>query len=235
MKSLRISRRVKNLRKERHLSQEDLASKLGISRQSLFSVECGKSLPSLSLALRIAKFFDLLVEDIFSLNGFKDFKERKEVKMDKELIPFLRPWGELFSIHQAFDKLFEESFPSLPKESELFSKISAPLVDIYETEDEVVVKCQLPGVKPEQVEINVSSNSISLKGERKEESEEKGKEFYRKEISFGSFQRALSLPAKVLPEKAQAKFTDGILTIDLPKAEKGKKSKTVKVKVKKEK
>ncbi|MCL5795354.1 MAG: Hsp20/alpha crystallin family protein, partial [Patescibacteria group bacterium] len=94
-----------------------------------------------------------------------------------------------------------------------------PPIDVYEKNNTVFVKCQLPGFTSEEVDINVTAESVSIKGEKKEEKEDKDKGFYHKEISYGNFYRSVILPARVKAEKAEAKFSSGILTISMPKLE----------------
>jgi HSP20 family protein len=97
-----------------------------------------------------------------------------------------------------------------------------PSVDITETKDEVIVKAEVPGMTREDISISLQENVLTLKGEKKQEKEEKGKTFYRMERSYGSFARSFPLPTAVLPGKVKAVCKDGILQITLPKAEKVK-------------
>jgi HSP20 family protein len=101
--------------------------------------------------------------------------------------------------------------------------VSVPKLDVIDRDSEVVVKAELPGVKKEDVEISISGDVLTLKGETKrEEKEEKG-DFYRCEISQGSFWRTVTLPAEVNEAGAKAQLRDGMLEVTLPKAEKAKK------------
>lgn len=91
-------------------------------------------------------------------------------------------------------------------------------VDLYETEEEVVVRASLPGVKSEDVAISVTGGTLTIKGEVKAEGEDKKAEYYRRERRHGTFQRAFTLPVRVDSEKAEATFEDGVLDLRLPKA-----------------
>jgi len=104
-------------------------------------------------------------------------------------------------------------------------------VDLYETDDEVVVKASLPGVKSDDVHISVTGDHLTIKGETREEKEETGKEFYRKERRYGSFQRVLTLPSSVVADQAKADFEDGVLELHLPKVPEVR-PKTIEVKAK---
>jgi HSP20 family protein len=108
-----------------------------------------------------------------------------------------------------------------------------PKIDVYETDDTVSVKAELPGVNPEEVDINATEDTVTLTGEtrRQEEVDEEG--YYRSERSFGRFQRHIDLPATVKANDAKATFKNGVLEITLPKVEEAK-TRTVKVPIKSE-
>ena len=96
----------------------------------------------------------------------------------------------------------------------------APSVDIYETENELVLKADVPEIDPNQIEIQIENGTLTLKGERKFSQEEKnGKGYHRIERSYGSFVRAFSLPDTVDGEKVTADYKNGVLTVTLPKKE----------------
>jgi HSP20 family protein len=135
-----------------------------------------------------------------------------------------------------FPDLFEDVWEPLERIRVEFPKaerVFAPACDVYEKGENVVVRCQIPGVKPEEVDIEVREDSVVLKGERKEEKEVKKENYYRRESAYGSFYRTIPLPVAVKTEKASAEFEDGVLKLTIPKAAPAKKVKVVKVKVKK--
>ena len=139
------------------------------------------------------------------------------------------PFRELISLREAMDRLFEESFVR-PWGGRLAPLgVEALAVDMYETDDDIVVKASLPGVKPEEVDISVTGNTLTIKGETKAEEEVKEKNYIRRERCYGAFSRALTLPTQVDVNKAEAVFENGVLTLTLPKAEEVK-PKTIKVK-----
>ncbi len=105
-------------------------------------------------------------------------------------------------------------------------------IDMYEEDDKVVVKVKAPGFNEKNVNITVEDNSLTITGTAEEKEEEKNKKYYRKEITHKSFTRTISLPSKVVAEQAKAEFNNGILEIELPKAE---ESKPKKVQIKAEK
>ncbi|HID62009.1 MAG TPA: Hsp20/alpha crystallin family protein [Anaerolineae bacterium] len=139
------------------------------------------------------------------------------------------PFRELISLREAMDRLFEESFvrPWGRQLAPLGMEVLA--VDMYETDDDIVVKASLPGVKPEEVNISVTGNTLTIKGETKAEEEVKEGNYIRRERRYGAFSRTLTLPTQVEVDKAEAVFAQGVLTLTLPKAEEVK-PKSIKVK-----
>jgi HSP20 family protein len=127
------------------------------------------------------------------------------------------PSGDLLSLRQAMDRLFEDSFVN-PRSWAWPENTLVPL-DVYTTADEVVVEASLPGVKPEELDITVEGDTLTLTGEtQSSRSEEDGSTVF-KEIRRGRFTRTLTLPSGLEPDKAKATFEDGILTLRFPKAE----------------
>ena len=107
----------------------------------------------------------------------------------------------------------------------------APLVDVAETEEEVVVKAEIPGIEAKDLDITMLGDTLTIKGEKRSEKEEKDKNFHRIERSYGSFSRSVEVPSSVDPENVSADYKDGVLTIRLTKREE-EKGKSIKVDVK---
>ena len=107
----------------------------------------------------------------------------------------------------------------------------APRVDIAETDNEFIIKAEIPEVKKEDVKVTVDSGVLAIRGERKQEKEEKGKKFHRVERYYGSFTRSFTLPDNVDESKIEASFKDGVLNLKIPKTE-AVKPKAIEVKVK---
>jgi len=139
------------------------------------------------------------------------------------------PVREMMTLREAMDRLFDDAFTRPINLRD--GGWSAPAVDMYQTDDEVVVKVALPGFKAEEVQINVTGNVLTLRGERKREEEIENKAWHIREHRWGSFERSLGLPTDVRADKANADFENGILTVTLPKAEEVK-PKTISVKAK---
>jgi len=108
--------------------------------------------------------------------------------------------------------------------------IRMPSLDVYEEKDSVVVKAELPGMKKEDIEVNLTGENLTIKGEKKEEKEVKEDDYYRRERSYGSFLRSVDLPCEVKSGEIKASFKDGVLEIRMPKTEEAKK-KAVAVKI----
>ena len=140
------------------------------------------------------------------------------------------PFSGLVSAQRDFDRLFREAFSPHMGETELSTRSWAPPVDIYETEEAIVLKAELPGVDPKDVEVRVEDNTLYLKGERKFEKEVKEQNYHRVERSYGSFARSFSLPNSISTDKVKADFKDGLLTLTMPKREEAK-PKTIKIDV----
>jgi len=131
------------------------------------------------------------------------------------------PFRDLLTLQDRMDRLFEESLSrNRVFEQSLASGVWSPAVDIYETTDEIVLKAELPGLKKEDVSIEVSDNSLILTGERTFEKDIREEHYHRIERSYGSFSRTFSLPTAVNQDGVNAQFIDGILEIHIPKAEK---------------
>jgi HSP20 family protein len=109
-------------------------------------------------------------------------------------------------------------------------EVRVPALDVYETDDEVVLKAETPGLSKDQIEVTLTDSTLTVSGEKKKEAEVKEPNYYRSERSFGSFSRTVHLPAEVKSAEAKATFKDGVLEVRLPKTEAARR-KAVKVKV----
>lgn len=138
------------------------------------------------------------------------------------------PMGDLLSMRKEMDRLFDNFFsrPLTQVES-----LNTPMVDMYQTDTEVVVKAAIPGVAPEDLDIQVIGDVLTIRGEVKKEQEVKEATYHLREQRYSSFARSLALPAMVVADKADADIQDGMLTLRLPKAEE-ELPKAIKVKAK---
>jgi HSP20 family protein len=142
------------------------------------------------------------------------------------------PFREVVSLREAMDRLLDVAF-TRPLSLSLGESLAwMPQIDMYQTEDEVVVKATVPGVKPEDLHITVTGDVLTIRGEVKQEEEIKDAAYHIRERRYGTFSRSLPLPVPVLTDKAKAEFENGVLTLTLPKAEEVR-PKTIEVKAKK--
>lgn len=125
-------------------------------------------------------------------------------------------WQSLDKAFDNFRKEFEKSFASFPSLPSM-PKITSLSCDIVDEGDKYLIKAEMPGVKKDEIKLNVFENSLEVSAQHKEEEEEKKKNYLRKERSEVSYYRALPLPEKVVSDKTSAKLTDGILSITVPK------------------
>jgi len=137
--------------------------------------------------------------------------------------------NELASLRGGMDDWFENFFRGLDRVMPSFEHRLWPAIDVAEKEDAVLVRAEVPGLKPEEIDISVYGNTLTISGEKKQTKEDEGDGFYHVESSSGAFRREIALPMEVDEGKIEAVCKDGVLTVTLPKAE---KNKAVKVKVK---
>ena len=142
----------------------------------------------------------------------------KEVMMSN--LTRWEPASEMMTLREAMDRLFNDAF-TRPFFSirDGGSTWSSPAINMYQTDSEVVVKAALPGIKAEEVQINVDGDILTIRGETRQEEEQKEKSWQIHEHRWGAFERSVRLPAGVTSDKAKADFENGILTIRLPKSE----------------
>lgn len=143
----------------------------------------------------------------------------------REQVPVRRMEADPFrGFQREMNRLFDDFFNDFPLtlrpgERGLAAAGFSPRVDVSETDKEVKVTAELPGMDEKDITVEMDDAAITIRGEKKEEKEEKGKNWYTREQSYGSFHRIVPLPASVEGEKANAKFKKGILTITVPKRE----------------
>ncbi|MGH9444290.1 MAG: Hsp20/alpha crystallin family protein [Terriglobia bacterium] len=140
------------------------------------------------------------------------------------------PIRDLLTTQDRFNRLLNETFSNAFAGEELSTRGWNPAVDIYETDHDLVLKAELAGIDPKDVDIRVEDGTLYVKGERKQESEVKEGGYHRVERSYGSFTRTFALPNSVNMEGIKADYKDGVLTLRMAKREEAK-PKTIKVNV----
>jgi HSP20 family protein len=161
--------------------------------------------------LTIEKFFGIFLS------------EKGGVAMRKGL-SIWSPVSELERVRREFDRIFDEFFGPISEREFVFM----PAIDLYETDTDVVIKAEIPGVKKEDIEITVKDNFVHIKAEKKEEVEEKRENVHRLERFYGKVERVIPLPVDVKSDQAKAEYKDGVLEIKIPKE---KVSKETKIKI----
>ena len=142
------------------------------------------------------------------------------------------PFQDLLATQQHFNKLFNDTFSRVGSEEDLAARAWTPAVDIYETDQDLVLRAELPGINPNDVEVRVEDNTLYLKGERKFDNEVKDGNYHRVERAYGMFTRSFALPGSIDPNHVVAEYKDGLLTLTMPKREEAK-PKTIKINVSK--
>ena len=156
---------------------------------------------------------------------------KKEKTKETEFLAPRRPFEAISRMEQDMERMFHEFWrrpflnlwePGRWWPSKALS-LQTPAVDVYEDKDDVVVKAEVPGLSKEDLEVDLTESTLTIKGEKKKEEEIKENNYYRSERSSGSFTRTFELPAEVKTDQAKASFKDGILEIRVPKTEEAKK------------
>jgi len=160
---------------------------------------------------------------------------RNLVPFGKKDVPVKREDEHPFSLlRREMDSLFDNFFRGFdiePFESRMGA--FSPKVDVTENDKEIKISAELPGLEEKDIDVSLQKDMLTIKGEKKEEKEDKGKDYYRMERSYGSFSRTIPLPVEVETDKVEAKFKKGVLSITLPKTAKAV-AETKKIEVKAE-
>jgi HSP20 family protein len=127
------------------------------------------------------------------------------------------PMRDMVTLREKMNRMFEDAFTGKGEDKELAPSSWAPAVDIYETENEIVLTAEVPGIEEKDIEIKIEDNTLTLRGERKFTKETKEENYHRLERSYGAFYRAFTLPNSVDPENIRAENENGILRVTLPK------------------
>jgi HSP20 family protein len=143
------------------------------------------------------------------------------------------PLKELEEMRKDMDRLFEDFFSPITRRRRWLKPevgVVVPNIEMYDRKNEIVIKAELPGITKEDIDLTITKDSLTLKGEMKKEEEVKEEDYYACERSYGSFTRTIALPVEVNSEKAKASFKNGVLEVVLPKKEEAK-PKEIKIEV----
>ena len=127
------------------------------------------------------------------------------------------PFRDLVTLREKMNRLFEDTFTGRGEDKDLISGTWNPSVDIYETENALVLSAEIPGIDENDIEIKIENNTLTLQGERKFEKETKEENYHRIERSYGSFFRSFTLPNYVDVDKIEAEHENGVLKVSMPK------------------
>ncbi|PIE05072.1 MAG: heat-shock protein Hsp20 [Spirochaetales bacterium] len=126
-------------------------------------------------------------------------------------------WNSMKNLQQEINALFDDDF--FPASTGLFDRTYSPAVDVIENENNYLIRCELPGLSSEDIDVQVADNVLTVKGEKKARNEESEKRWYKKESWYGSFQRTISMPSGVDAAGIKGELENGILKVTLPKKE----------------
>ena len=138
------------------------------------------------------------------------------------------PVREMVSMRDSMDRVFEDFFSRSPANVEGYGTID---INMVQTDEAVVIKASIPGIKPDDINISITGDTLTISGETREDEEFNDSEYQVKEMRFGSFTRSILLPSRIVTDKASAEFENGLLKLTLPKAEEVK-PKTITIKAK---
>jgi HSP20 family molecular chaperone IbpA len=198
-----IQIRIRDLRRERALTQEELAEALGLSRQSINAMEAGRCLPSLPVALQIASYFSVPLGTIFALEEQLAQIQREQsvlgLNVQDEVFSALVPWTPLQDLRTVLGGHSED-----------------PAANVSQDDHEIVIDMCLPGYQKDDISLEVGEDFVIVSAESLPEATG-NRHYYRHEFSQRGFERTLSLPHIVEPDQAEAEMKYGILSIRLPK------------------
>jgi HSP20 family protein len=127
------------------------------------------------------------------------------------------PFRDMVTLRDKMNRLFEDAFSGRGEDKELTASTWIPSVDIYESENEMVLTAEVPGIDEKDIEIKIEDNTLTLRGERKFQKETKEENYHRIERSYGSFYRAFTLPTSIDADRIHAEHESGVLKITMPK------------------
>ncbi|MDO8649779.1 MAG: Hsp20 family protein [Candidatus Berkelbacteria bacterium] len=225
---------LRDLRQAQDLSQDELARQLGISRQSIISLEQGAYLPSFPLLINMIHFFNCSLEELvegapklIQQENNQNIEEGGEQDMQ---IARWDPFQAIDKMHDEMGDVVERTFGRVDWPRALGTTAGA--MNIHETDKEYEIQVQVPGYKEDEINLEFSDDTLTISGEKKVEEQEEKKNTIRREWTHASFSRQVRFAQPIKDEKVEAKLSDGTLTITAPKVE-PVKPKIKKIEVKK--
>ncbi len=213
---------LRELRQANELSQEELAQALQVSRQSIISLEHGEYLPSTPVLLAMMDFFGCPVDQLFTGYEFKirqitNDQPEEGVEQTMQQTPTNNPFSQLDHLHEEMNDMVEKTFGRGDWSRSLGNVAGA--MNIHETAKDYEVQFQVPGYADEELNIEISDNTLTVTGAKKAAEEEKSKNLVRREWQHSEFSRSVRFAAPIKEDKVEAKLEHGTLTITAPKVE----------------
>lgn len=211
---------LRELRQANELSQEELARALNVSRQSIISLERGEYLPSTPVLLAMMDFFGCPIDQLFTGYRFT-FKPpisqpEKGGEQTMQLVPN-SPFSQLDRLHEEMNDMVEQTFGRGDWSRSLGSPAGA--MNIHETAKEYEIEYQVPGYAEEDINIEISDNTLTVRGAKKAEEKKEGKNLIRREWAHSEFSRSIRFASPIKEDQVEAKLANGTLTIAAPKVE----------------
>jgi HSP20 family protein len=213
---------LRELRQANELSQEALARALNVSRQSIISLERGEYLPSTPLLLAMMDFFDCPVDQLFTGHISKSpntnlLPNRKGGEQSMQLTPSRSPFNHLDRLQEEMNEMVERTFGRGDWSRSL--GLSAGAMNIHETDKNYEIEFQTPGYSDDELKIEISDNTLTVSGEKKQEEEAKEKNLIRREWQHSEFSRSVRFANPIKEDNVEAKLENGTLLITAPKIE----------------
>lgn len=213
---------LRDLRQAQDLSQDELARRLGISRQSIISLEQGAYLPSFPLLINMIHFFNCSLEELVEgaprqIQQLVNDKNEEGGEMQKMQIARFDPFQAIDKLHDDMSEMVERNFGRVDWPRALGTTAGA--MNIHESDKEYTVTVQVPGFKEGEINVELADGVLTVSGEHKAEENEGGKNLVRREWEHAQFSRSIRFAHPIKEAGIEAKMADGLLTIHAPKVE----------------
>jgi len=214
---------LRELRQAQELSQEELAKELGISRQSIISLERGEYLPSTPILVSLIEFFNCPIDQLIdgvNLQKINYQLESYENEKGGDKQMQMTPWNPLQAVdqmHQEMNGLVERTFGRGDWSHALSGATGA--MNVHESEKEYEIEMQLPGFNESDINLEITDGTLTISGEKKAEEKKDGKNLIRREWQHAEFSRSVRFNSPIKEDKVEAKLENGTLTITAPKVE----------------
>lgn len=212
---------IRELRQDQELSQDELARALGISRQSIISLERGEYMPSFPLLMELISFFncplDQLIEGAPVIQVVNKSEENEEGGESVMQLSRFDPFQAIDQMHDEMNSVVKKTFGRVDWPNAIGSNAGA--MNIHETDKEYVLEIQVPGYREDEVNLELTDNTLTVSGEKKAEDKEENRNYLRREWEHATFSRSVRFSQPIAEDKVEAKLSDGTLKVTAPKVE----------------